>query len=128
MRLSWLSRITARYAIVLVVATLLPMVIVVVAYDRYASGLVNILTGTQLEQRVAIMHSRLGSFVEARFTQLDTLSNYPDLVSAVAGETGQPHAPSVRAVLEYEADNPDLYGILIFGANGVCVCRKLHPY
>jgi len=64
MQLSWLSRITARYAIVLVAATLLPVMIIVVAYDRYASGLVNILTGTQLEQRVAIMHSRLASFME----------------------------------------------------------------
>jgi two-component system sensor histidine kinase AtoS len=121
MRLSWLSHITARYAIILVAATLLPMMIVVVAYDRYASGLLSVLTGTQLERRVAIMHSRLASFVEARFAQLDTLANYPDLASAVTAKTNDPGAASVRAVLAYEADNPDLYGILIFKSNGAMV-------
>jgi len=117
MRLSWLSHITARYAIVLVLAALLPVGAVVVAYDRYASRLLNVLTGTQLERRVAIMHSRLASFFEARFAQLDTLANYPDLAFAVAS----PRASSVRAVLEYEADNPDLYGILIFRSNGAMI-------
>lgn len=121
MQSAWLSRITARYAIVLVSATLVPLIIVVAAYDRYASGLLSILTGTQLERRIAIMHSRLASFIEARFAQLDTLANYPDLASAVAGETGHPRASSVRAVLEYEADNPDLYGILLFRSNGTMI-------
>lgn len=121
MRSPWLSRITARYAIILVAATLLPLMAVVAAYDRYASGLLTVLTGTRLEQRVAIMHSRLASFLEARFAQLDTLANYPDLASAVADEKGRARAPGVRAVLEYEADNPDLYGILIFKSNGPMV-------
>ena len=118
MRLLWLSRITARYASILAVVTLVPLLLVIAAYDRYASGLVDILTGTRLEQRMAMMHGRLASFVEARFAQLDTLANYPDLALAVSAGANDGRTGGVRAVLEYEADNPDLYGILIFRANG----------
>jgi two-component system sensor histidine kinase AtoS len=113
MRLSWFSHIAVRYAAMLVAATLVPLAIVIIAYDRYASSLLDVISGTRAEQRIAVMHGRLTSFLEARFSQLDTLANYPDLPLAFAGRRGSP-VPGVRAVLEYEADNPDLYGILVF--------------
>ncbi len=115
---SWFSHIAVRYAAILVAATLLPLAIVIAAYDRYASNLLDLLSGTRLEQRIAVMHGRLASFLEARFAQLDTLANYPDLSLAFAGEAGPARAAGTRAVLEYEADNPDLYGILVFDEHG----------
>jgi two-component system sensor histidine kinase AtoS len=121
MRPNWFSHIAVRYAAILVAATLLPLAVVIVAYDRYASSLLDVLSGTRLEQRIAVMHGRLTSFLEARFAQLDTLANYPDLRLAFASGAGPVRAASVRAVLEYEADNPDLYGILVFGDNGAII-------
>jgi two-component system sensor histidine kinase AtoS len=112
MRSSWFSHIAVRYAAMIVAATLLPLAIVILAYDRYASSLLDVISGTRAEQRIAVMHGRLTSFLEARFAQLDTLANYPDLSLAFADKRGK-RPSGVRAVLEYEADNPDLYGILV---------------
>jgi two-component system sensor histidine kinase AtoS len=121
MRRNWFSHIAVRYAAILVAATLLPLAVVIAAYDRYATGLLDVLSGTRMEQRIAVMHGRIVSFLEARFAQLDTLANYPDLGLAFAGGPGAGRAAGVRAVLEYEADNPDLYGILVFGEDGAVI-------
>lgn len=118
---SWFSHIAVRYAAILVAATLLPLAIVIAIYDRYASNLLDLLSGTRLEQRIAVMHGRLTSFLEARFAQLDTLANYPDLPLAFARGSGLARAEGTRAIVEYEADNPDLYGILVFDENGTII-------
>jgi two-component system, NtrC family, sensor histidine kinase HydH len=117
MHLSWFSHIAVRYAAIIVAVTLLPLGMVLFAYDRYASNLLDTISGSDAEQRLAVLQGRLTSFVEARFAQLDTLVNYPDLPLALAARQGTSPNIGVRAVLEYEADNPDLYGILIFGAD-----------
>jgi len=115
MKVRWLSHTAVRYAAIIVVATLIPLGAVILAYDRYASSLLDTLSGKTLEQRIAVMHGRLASFLEARFAQLDTLANYPNLARAFARDADPSRSMSVRAVLEYEADNPDLYGVLVFG-------------
>jgi two-component system sensor histidine kinase AtoS len=117
MKVRWLSHTAVRYAAIIVVATLIPLGIVILAYDRYASSLLDTLSGRSLEQRIAVMHGRLASFLEARFAQLDTLANYPGLANAFARDADPSRSTSVRAVLEYEADNPDLYGVLVFGGD-----------
>ncbi|WP_088346802.1 MULTISPECIES: HAMP domain-containing sensor histidine kinase [Rhodomicrobium] len=117
MRVSWFSHIAVRYAAAMVAVTMLPLAVVLFAYDRYASSLLDVLSGSDAGQRLAGAQGRLASFIEGRFAQLDTLATYPDLPMALTLEKGSP-PPGVRAVLEYEADNPDLYGILIFDAQG----------
>lgn len=119
MHLTWFSHIAVRYAAMMVAVTLLPLAIVLFAYDRYASSLLDTLSGSEAEQRLAVMRGRITSFLEARFAQLDTLANYPDLALAFGGTPGASGPSSVRAVLEYEADNPDLYGILVFNEDAV---------
>jgi two-component system sensor histidine kinase HydH len=121
MHLSWFSHIAVRYAAMVVAVTLLPLAIVLFAYDRYASNLLDTLSGSEAEQRLAVMQGRITSFLESRFAQLDTLANYPNLPLAF-GRTPEISAPSgLRAVLEYEADNPDLYGILVFDAQDMVI-------
>lgn len=114
MKVRWLSHTAVRYAAIILVATLIPLGIVILAYDRYASNLLDTLSGRTLDQRIAVMHGRLATFMEARFAQLDTLANYPNLARAFALDADPARTMSVRAVLEYEADNPDLYGVLVF--------------
>ena len=113
-RVPWLSHIAVRSAAVVVLATLLPLLVVIAAYDRYASKLLDIVSGARLEQRLAISHGRAASFLEARFAQLDTLATHPDLTSLAQSGSLTARGSSVRALLEYEADNPDLYGVLLF--------------
>jgi len=117
----WFSQTVVRYAAVIVVITVIPLAGIILAYDRYASGLLATLSGATLEQRMATMHGRMASFLEARMAQLDTLANYPGLAQAASRLHGSERASSVRAVLEYEADNPDLYGVLIFSDKGVLI-------
>jgi two-component system sensor histidine kinase AtoS len=117
----WFSQTVVRYAAIIVVITVIPLAGIILAYDRYASSLLATLSGATLEQRMATMHGRMASFLEARMTQLDTLANYPGLARAVSRLHGSERAPGVRAVLEYEADNPDLYGVLIFSDKGVLI-------
>ena len=121
MHLSWFSHIAVRYAAMMVAVTLLPLAIVLFAYDRYASSLLDTLSGSEAEQRLAVMQGRITSFLEARFAQLDTLANHPDLPLAFGKSTRTPAPSGVRAVLEYEADNPDLYGILVFDAQDAVI-------
>jgi hypothetical protein len=78
MHLTWFSHIAVRYAAMMVAVTLLPLAIVLFAYDRYASSLLDTLSGSEAEQRLAVMQGRITSFLEARFAQFDTLANYPD--------------------------------------------------
>ena len=121
MHFTWFSHIAVRYAAMMVAVTLLPLAIVLFAYDRYASNLLDTLSGSEAEQHLAVIQGRITSFMEARFAQLDTLANYPDLPLAF-GKSAGTHTPSgLRAVLEYEADNPDLYGILVFDAQDMVI-------
>ena len=121
MHLTWFSHIAVRYAAMMVAVTLLPLAIVLFAYDRYASNPLDTLSGSEAEQRLAVMQGRITSFLEARFAQLDTLANYPDLPLAFGRAAGTPPPSGLRAVLEYESDNPDLYGILIFDAQDAVI-------
>ncbi len=121
MHLTWFSHIAVRYAAMMVAVTLLPLAIVLFAYDRYASNLLDTLSGSEAEQRLAVMQGRITSFLEARFAQLDTLANYPDLPFAFGRAGVTPASSGLRAVLEYEADNPDLYGILVFDAQDMVI-------
>lgn len=121
MKVNWLSHAAIRYAAVIVLAALVPLGAIVVAYDRYATSLLHALSGTTMEQRIAVMQGRLTSFLETRFAQLDTLSNYPHLAGAFVQDADPQRTSNIRAVLEYEADNPDLYGILVFGEHDTLI-------
>ncbi|KAB2916658.1 MAG: HAMP domain-containing histidine kinase [Hyphomicrobiaceae bacterium] len=120
-RVPWLSHIAVRSAAVLVVATLLPLLVVIAAYDRYATSLLDIVSGARIEQRLAISHGRVAGFLEARFAQLDTLATHPDVTSLARSASLTARGGGVRALLEYEADNPDLYGVLLFDGSGSLV-------
>jgi two-component system sensor histidine kinase AtoS len=103
------------------VAAIIPLIFVGIAYDRYSSGLVDTLTGERLDRRLTAISSRLTGFLDARFIQLDTLVHYPGIGTLLTGGKDQADESSLRAVVEFEADQPDLYGILLFSAGGTLV-------
>lgn len=119
--ISWHNSIAARYAAISLVAAIGPMLFVGGAYDQYSSGLVDTLTGERLDRHLTTISSRLSGFIEARTNQLDTLVNYPGIGSLVGREDAVQAEPGLRAVVELEADQPDLYGILLFGPDGSLV-------
>ncbi|HTP50970.1 MAG TPA: HAMP domain-containing sensor histidine kinase [Anaeromyxobacteraceae bacterium] len=101
-----------RYSLLLLAAAAVPMVIVGALYDRYARSLLDEFTGEQLNARLAATSSRLGSFLDERAYQLETLARYPSL-SALDG-AGAGKGEEVSSLLRVGADAQDLYGILFF--------------
>lgn len=117
----WKHGITARYAVISLIAAIAPMLIVGIAYDHYSRGLVDTLAGERLDRRLTAISSRLAGFIESRTNQIDTLVNYPGIGGLVNPRVSPHDEPGLRAVAELEADQPDLYGILLFGADGALV-------
>ena len=109
-------RLIRRYTLLLLVAATVPMLVVGVLYDRYARGLLDQFTGEQLDAQLAAATSRLGSFLEERSFQLDTLARYPSLATGVQPATRE--GAEVASLLRILADGPDLYGILFLGEQG----------
>lgn len=119
--ISWHNSITARYAVISVIAAVGATLLVGGAYDRYSTGLVDTLTGERLDRRLAAISSRLTVFLEVRTNTLDTLVNYPGIVALTQRPVGSAEEPGLRAVIELEADHPDLYGVLLFDTGGTLV-------
>jgi len=115
---SWRNSIAIRYFLVSLVAAVVPMIVIGALYDRYSSGLVDTLTGERLERRLTAIAGRLMGFLDNRFYQLETLSGYPALASIVSTTGSEPADASLMAVVQLEADQPDLYGILLFSNEG----------
>lgn len=119
--IAWHNSIAARYAAISLVAAIGPMLFVGGAYDRYSSGLIDTLTGERLDRHLTTISSRLSGFIESRTNQIDTLVNYPGIGSLVANHSRSEDEPGLKAVVELEADQPDLYGILLYNADGILV-------
>jgi two-component system sensor histidine kinase AtoS len=117
----WHNSIAARYAAISLVAAVLPLVFVGSAYDRYSSSLVDTLTGERLDRQLTATSGRLAGFLDARFSQLDTLVHYPGIGALLSRGKSHASEADLRAVVELEADQPDLYGVLLFSAEGTLV-------
>ncbi len=72
-------------------------------------------------RRLAAISSRLTGFIEVRTNELDLLVNYPGLGALTGPQAASIDEPALRAVVELEADNPDLDGILLFDDGGSLV-------
>ena len=118
---SWRNSIAIRYFLVSLIAAVVPVIVISALYDRYSSGLVDTLTGERLERRLTAIAGRLTGFLDNRFYQLETLSGYPALASMASPGGSEPVDAGLMAVVQFEADQPDLYGILLFSNGGELV-------
>lgn len=105
------SSLVRRYFMVTLAVWGVSIAAVSLLYDRYASGLLDQLLGEKLNAHLTAAAGRLGSFLDVRNYELETLSNHPMLPAymraapvAMGGE--------VAELLRVEADVPDLYGVL----------------
>jgi two-component system sensor histidine kinase HydH len=104
-----------RYSLLLLASTLVPLIVVGLLYDRYMSSLREEFTGERLKAQLAASASRLRAFLDARTYQLETLAKYPG-ARAGGGEGG--FGVEFASLVRLEADEADLYGILIFSDGG----------
>jgi len=114
----WRRSVIARYVTLSLLAAVVPLVAVGALYDRYSSDLLSRLTGERLERRLTVMSSRLSAFVSAQLYQIETLAEYPYLGSLLAPLPRDGVDPGLKALVEFEANQPDLYGILFYGPQG----------
>ncbi len=101
-----------RYSLLLLIATAAPMAMVGLVYDRYMRSLLDQFTGERLQAQLAATASRISAFLDARTYQLEQLARYP--VAPLAGRAG-PLAEELISLARLEADEADLYGVLVFG-------------
>lgn len=98
-------------------AAVVPLVMVWALYDRYSVSLIDSLTGERLERRLVSMSGRARAFLDAQWYNLETLADYPLLPTLLQRQATAPVGSGLKAVVEFEADKPDLYGVLLFGAD-----------
>ncbi|MCK9260844.1 MAG: hypothetical protein M0P63_13895, partial [Azoarcus sp.] len=97
------NSLVRKYFLVSLLGAVLPMVLVSALYDRYASALLEQITGERLSAQLASSASRLNAFFDVRVYQIETLSNHPALaLLAQAPLTGLD--AEIDALLRIEAD------------------------
>lgn len=111
------NSLVRKYFLVSLLGAVLPMVLVSALYDRYASALLEQITGERLSSQLAATASRLNAFFDVRTYQIETISNHPALPLLAKAPLTSLDA-EIESLLRIEADVPDLYGILMFGAGG----------
>lgn len=115
---SWHKSLAVRYFGFSLVAALLPLLVVSALYDRYSVDLIHSLTGERLERRLASVSGRIRAFLDARWYTLENLAGYPALPTLLRTDTNLSVEQGLKAVIEFEADQPDLYGVLLFDTDG----------
>ncbi|GAB4165867.1 MAG: hypothetical protein OHK0026_07680 [Rhodocyclaceae bacterium] len=109
--------LSARYLMVSLAAALVPLVSTVVLYDRYSADLLLRLADQRVESRLTAASSKLGDFLKSKAFQLETLADFPELARLAAADPGRLDT-RLLDLLRYEADAPDIYGILFFDEAG----------
>lgn len=111
------NSIVRKYFLVSLLGSVLPMIAVAALYDRYASALLEQITGERISAQLAATASRINAFFDVRVYQIETLSNHP-AVPQLALQASPIADPELDGLLRLEADVPDLYGILLFAPDG----------
>lgn len=106
--------VVRRFSLLLLASAVVPIAVVGFVYDRYARSLLAEFTGERIQSQLAATASRVGSFLDARTYQLETLATYP--ASAASGR-----GAAIDSMVHIEADAADLYGILFFSERGALV-------
>ncbi len=109
--------IVRRYLILSVLASTLPVLSIGLLYDRFTGNALEQLLGEKISTHLTATANRLGAYVEARRYQVETLANYPGIAGFASPGKGEVDG-EIAALLQIESDLPDLYGILLFDADG----------
>ncbi|MBA1147134.1 sensor histidine kinase [Ectothiorhodospiraceae bacterium WFHF3C12] len=118
---SWRKSLAGKFFAFSLLAALVPLLIVSALYDRYSVNLIDSLTGERMERRLAAVSGRLRAFMDARWYALENLAGYPAVHTLLRADAELNLEQGLKAVVEFEADQPDLYGVLLFDRWGQLV-------
>jgi two-component system sensor histidine kinase AtoS len=111
------NSVVRRYLLMSLVAAIVPTVLVGLLYDRYSQALLDELIGERLSVQLTATAKRLESFLDGRRYQVETLASHPAM-AALARAPDDVANDEASALLQLEADLPDLYGILFMSDAG----------
>lgn len=111
---SWRKSIAGKFFAFSLIAAVAPLLAVSALYDRYSVNLIDSLTGERMDRRLAAVSGRLRAFMDARWYALENLAGYPAVHTLLREDAELVLEEGLRAVVEFEADQPDLYGVLLF--------------
>jgi len=114
MGVAWRDSLAVRYTFISIIAAILPLLVVGILYDRHAQNLIASISDERLQRRLTAISGRMRSFLDARWYSLETLASYPALSTMLKHGQLSSQQDHLKAVVELEADQPNLYGILFY--------------
>ena len=109
---------TARIFILSVLISVVPLLVMGLIYDNYTQQMLARINEERISQRLEIVSERISAFMADRFGELEMLSDYPPLKSRLSSDLILPEPDVVHALIEYQADQSHLYGILLLTNDG----------
>ncbi|GAB7533898.1 sensor histidine kinase [Burkholderia sp. 3C] len=106
-----------RFLLLSIAAAVVPVLGIGFLYDRLTNTAFERMLGERVSAHFTATVSRLATFMENRRYQAETIANYPG-IGAIARDGQRRPPPDIAALLQVEADQPDLYGILFFRGDG----------
>ncbi len=109
-----------RYLWGALVAALIPLVLISVAYDRYSVNLLQTLVTNRLSSNVEAVAARMSSYISAHDTRLENIADLRD--TTLFFESQDPRiADQLYDLLLLEVESPDIYAIELQGLDGTAL-------
>jgi len=94
--------------------TVLPLLVVTWLYDRFTGELLEDLGEQKVQHSMNATRAALSGFLKARQFELETIIDLPNIERFVSGDPLSPELESTHALISFETDSFDIYGVLFF--------------
>ncbi|MBQ0832106.1 PAS domain-containing sensor histidine kinase [Marinobacter sp.] len=112
----WRNSLLRRYLVLSLLVTVLPLLVVTWLYDRFTGELLEDLGEQKVQHSMNATHAALSGFLKARQFELETIVDLPNIERFVSGDPLSPELESTHALISFETDSFDIYGVLFFDA------------
>ncbi|MDO6824943.1 PAS domain-containing sensor histidine kinase [Marinobacter sp. 1_MG-2023] len=112
----WRNSLLRRYLVLALLVAVLPLLVVTWLYDRFTGELLENLGEQKVQHSMNATRAALSGFLKARQFELETIVDLPDIERFVSGDPLSPELESTRALISFETDSFDIYGVLFFDA------------
>ncbi|WP_417546314.1 sensor histidine kinase [Marinobacter sp.] len=112
----WRNSLLRRYLVLSLLVTVLPLLVVTWFYDRFTGELLEDLGEQKVQHSMNATRAALSGFLKARQFELETIVDLPNIERFVSGDPLSPELEPTHALISFETDSLDIYGVLFFDA------------
>tara|TARA_R110002094_G_scaffold609_2_gene3234 strand:- start:375 stop:2096 length:1722 start_codon:yes stop_codon:yes gene_type:complete len=112
----WRNSLLRRYLVLSLLVTVLPLLVVTWFYDRFTGELLEDLGEQKVQHSMNATRAALSGFLKARQFELETIVDLPNIERFVSGDPLSPELEPTHALISFETDSFDIYGVLFFDA------------